>query len=99
MEQWEPLPQNWIKININGAFDQTRRVGLGVVIQDCQGKVLLTFWRVLFDSTSAEEVDARACRKGLDLAVEWVKKKGIIESDCLSIITMVNSNEKSRSML
>ncbi|GJN25469.1 hypothetical protein PR202_gb13298 [Eleusine coracana subsp. coracana] len=58
-----------------------------MVIRDSQGTALLTSWRVLFDSSSAEEVEAMACREGLELAVEWENKKSIVESDCLSVIT------------
>ncbi|GJN38324.1 hypothetical protein PR202_gb27354 [Eleusine coracana subsp. coracana] len=86
-------------MDINMAQELTGKAGLGVVMRDSQGTALLTSWRVLFDSTSAEEVEAMACREGLELAAEWENKKSIVKSDCLSVITMVNSKEDSRSVL
>ena len=67
--------------HVDGAY----AAGIGIIIrdQDHCGKVLLTAWKAQFDdSGSAEEVEALACREGLNRAAEWIQEQRILESDC-----------------
>lgn len=56
--------------------------GVGVLIWDHWGKVLLIAWRAVSDAGSAEEVEAYTCREGLLLAAEWTPHHAILETDC-----------------
>ncbi|RLN33118.1 hypothetical protein C2845_PM03G03460 [Panicum miliaceum] len=68
----KPADPGWVKINVDGTFsEQTGEAGVGVVIRDHLGKVLLAAWRVIFDASSVEEVEALACKEDVLLAAEW----------------------------
>ncbi|GJN36873.1 hypothetical protein PR202_gb25808 [Eleusine coracana subsp. coracana] len=85
--KWEPPPEGWIKINVDGGFDNDMgKAGIGIVIRDAFGKALLCSWRVPFRARNAEETEAVAATEGLRLAVEWNQEKAILESDCASVI-------------
>lgn len=73
-EHWEPPPVGWIKINVDGASDAAGRAGVGVIIRDERGHVLLTSWRAIFRCLDSEEIEALACKEGVELAAEWANK-------------------------
>nr|TKW26067.1 hypothetical protein SEVIR_3G161600v2 [Setaria viridis] len=80
--QWKPPDPGWFKINVDGAFSERSGAGgVGVVIRDHLGAVKLAAWRVIFGASNAEEVEARACKEGADLAAEWIRAPVILESD------------------
>jgi hypothetical protein len=54
-------PNGYIKINVDGAYSE-QEGGLGVMIRDHRGKVLLSAWKILSRASSAEEVEACVCR-------------------------------------
>ncbi|GJN03183.1 hypothetical protein PR202_ga20593 [Eleusine coracana subsp. coracana] len=79
--RWIPPPQGWVKINVDGAFStESCKGGIEVVIRDSEGQVLLSSWRVIFKADSAEEVEALACKEGVQLAGEWVHMSAILET-------------------
>uniref|UniRef100_K3ZDE6 RNase H type-1 domain-containing protein n=1 Tax=Setaria italica TaxID=4555 RepID=K3ZDE6_SETIT len=85
--QWKPPDPGWFKINVDGAFSERSGAGgVGVVIRDHLGAVKLAAWRVIFGASNAEEVEARACKEGADLAAEWIRAPVILESDRAMVI-------------
>lgn len=96
---WDPPPEGWIKINVDGAFDVSGRAGIGVVIRDTAGQVLLSAWKMITVGTSAEEIEALAIREGLALASEWENKQAVVESDCLSLVNTLKENRGAKSTL
>ena len=76
---------------MDGAFiAESDQAGAGVVIRSHTGEVLLSSWRALFGVASVEEVEAKACLEGIQLAVNWEREKAILESDCESVIKALN---------
>jgi hypothetical protein len=43
--RWEPPADGWIKINVDGAFEESGRAEVGLVIRDHQGTILLSGWK------------------------------------------------------
>jgi ribonuclease HI len=71
-----------LKLNVDGSFVvQTGEAGVGVVIRDNRGEVVLTAWRVLYRCASADEAEAQACTEGLRLASQWCPGPIVVESD------------------
>jgi hypothetical protein len=55
---WEPLEHGWVKVNVDGAFDQlTGRAGIGIIIRDSSGKPDLCAWKANSDELNAEETE------------------------------------------
>lgn len=72
IEIWDPPPDRWIKVNVEGSFvSETGAAGVGVVVRNHKGDVILTAWRVLFCCESAEDVEGQACAEGLRLVSQW----------------------------
>ncbi|XP_072148502.1 uncharacterized protein [Setaria viridis] len=95
--KWKAPDPGWIKINVVGAYsEQSEHAGIGVVIRNSNGKVLLSAWRVIFAAVSAEEVEALACKEGVALAVEWASEPVILESDCAAVIQYIKEASKVR---
>ncbi|RLN33427.1 hypothetical protein C2845_PM03G29100 [Panicum miliaceum] len=82
VSRWKPPKDGWTKINVDGAFDaKTGEGGVGVIIRDNQGSVLLSAWKYIQMGHDAEEVEALACAEGLLLAGEWYPPRAILEMD------------------
>jgi hypothetical protein len=95
---WSLPEENWIKVNVDGAYlEHTGKAGIGVAIRDHSGSVLLSAWKVIFGASSAEEVEAQACREGLALAAEWTPRPTILESDCSTVIGYLVKPQSQRT--
>jgi ribonuclease HI len=98
LASWNAPPQGWCKVNVDGACPvDGGEAGLGVVIRNCAGTVLLSSWRWVDHASDAEEIEAMACREGLTLAGEWCHQPIILESDYLSVIKNLAKPEDQRA--
>ncbi|WVZ69136.1 hypothetical protein U9M48_017972 [Paspalum notatum var. saurae] len=95
------LPESgWIKINVDGAFDDnSKEAGIGVIIRDESGQVLLSSCRYVYAGSDAEEIEALACKEGLSLEAEWINKRAILETDCKSVKEALKKPRCLRSKL
>ena len=92
--RWVPPPTGWAKCNVDGSFvSQSGEAGVGVVVRDSEGQVILTAWRVIFRCQDAVEAEALACLEGLRLAAQWVQGSIILESDCAQVIQAMQQKE------
>ncbi|GJN09463.1 hypothetical protein PR202_ga27471 [Eleusine coracana subsp. coracana] len=98
--EWSPQEEGKLKINMDGSFIlETREAALGVIIRDQEGQPLLTARRQLFHYKSAEEAEALACLDGVRLAGRWPGCDVILESDCASLVSKLQSVEVDKSLL
>lgn len=87
-DRWSAPQEGWVKIYVDGAFDDSSgEGGIGVVIRDSTGAVQLTAWKNVADGRDAEELESLACKEGLSLAADWCQQCAILETDCCSIAT------------
>lgn len=99
-ERWKAPDAGWIKINVDGAFDSiSNEGGLGIIIRDHLGAVLLSAWFFISAGSDAEEMEALACKEGLCLAAEWCNQRAILSTDCSTIAEILNSRDLRRSQL
>lgn len=97
---WTAPPEGWVKVNTDGAFIlQSREAGVGVIIRDHTGKVLISSWTLLRSCASAEEAEALALRDGIRLLVEWVRLLAILELDCANLVSGLAASARDRSPL
>ena len=77
--KWQKPDAGWIKINVDGAYDDnTREGGIGIVIRDDMMAIKLTAWKHIVRAEDAEEVEALACVEGMKLAQEWCPARAIV---------------------
>jgi ribonuclease HI len=97
-DKWEPPPEGWLMINVDGAFDErTGEGGTGVVIRDHTGKITLTAWSFFQGGGSAEEAELLACREGIHLAADWCPGSMLLVTDCSPVAAMLSSSTGNRS--
>jgi len=95
---WRPPEDGWTKVNVDAAYRQeSGEAGIGMVIRDHMGRILLSAWKKVHSVGSAEEVEALACKEGLSLAAEWCPGPTILESDCASVVRYLARPEEQRS--
>jgi hypothetical protein len=71
-QPWIPPRSGWVKINTDGAFSEALgEAGIGVIIRNHRGRVILSGWKYLSKAGLTEEVEALAAREGLALAADW----------------------------
>ncbi|XP_035547375.1 uncharacterized protein LOC118348911 [Juglans regia] len=92
IQTWEAPPPNTFKVNLDAAIDKIKcKVGVGVIIRDCEGKVIasLRSSRGLF--LDAQLGEAVAVLKATSLCVNLELRQVVFEGDALSIVKAVNS--------
>ena len=98
--KWQKPDAGWIKINVDGAYDDnTREGGIGIVIRDDMMAIKLTAWKHIVRAEDAEEVEALACVEGMKLAQEWCPARAIVAIDCASVVALLQQHEDQRSRL
>ncbi|KAL5823208.1 hypothetical protein ACOSQ4_021108 [Xanthoceras sorbifolium] len=71
VERWLAPSPGWFKINSDVAVDvRGRRLGFGVVIRNCTGKVLVSYTSLLLGFFSSDIGEALAILRGLRLAID-----------------------------
>ncbi|KAG2557545.1 hypothetical protein PVAP13_8NG240002 [Panicum virgatum] len=69
-EAVSPLPRS---CNLDSYMKEASgEAEIGIVIRDLLVSVKLTAWKMMFDTSNAEEMEALACKEGIGLAAEWL---------------------------
>jgi hypothetical protein len=85
--EWQPPPKGGYLANVDAGWDvQIKKAGIGVVLRDETGAVIVSEWKHLPLCASAEEAEARACLDGLHHIIKMQRWPGIVESDCMRVI-------------
>jgi hypothetical protein len=98
--KWAPPMSGWVKLNTDATYCwDSGRASTGSVVCDHDGNVLLTAWKVIRRCGSPEEAEAEACVQGIKLVAEWIKEPTVVESDCQTLITAMESSNVESSMV
>ncbi|KAL5783297.1 hypothetical protein ACOSP7_008326 [Xanthoceras sorbifolium] len=98
VERWLAPSPGWVKINSDVAVDvRGRRLGFGVVIRDCTGKVLVSYTSLLLGLFSSDIGEALAILLGLRLAIDMGLSTVCVESDAASVVKQLSSQVSSCS--
>ncbi|XP_071678543.1 uncharacterized protein [Lolium perenne] len=98
--KWDPPPQGWIKVTVDGSFLQEHERGTtGAVIRDHLGKIIVDAGNTIPRCNSVEEAEAFALLEGAKLAKEWTNGLVIFESDCIQVVNAVHQGRESLSNL
>ena len=93
---WQPLGPGQYKVNVDGALFATENtVGLGVVIRDKHGQVMVSLSERIPLPSTVIEVEALAARQGMELAVETSFRNIVLESDSQILITALREDSYS----
>jgi ribonuclease HI len=96
--RWQPPPNAWVKINVDGSFNPSSTTGsTGCIARDHDGHFLAARSRWNNYAQNALITEALACRDGIELAKSLGVQQVIIETDCQNIVNHWNNRRNERS--
>ena len=85
--RWSPPPIGWFKANFDVAlFQDVGQAGLGVIIHDSQGLVMVSLAQNIQLASSVAEMEALAATRALELVAELGFDRVIFEGDSTLVI-------------
>ncbi|KAF5469518.1 hypothetical protein F2P56_013583 [Juglans regia] len=97
--RWQPPPAGVLKLNIDGAtFHEQCRSGVGMVLRDERGKVLLTASKPKHDVSDPIEIEFLAVLRGLQICFPLGISELEVESDSLLVVQKINKEQESMSI-
>lgn len=94
---WQPPDEGWWKLNIDAAV-QSDRVGVGMVVRDNTGDMVMGAGCKLELNCAAKLAEARAALFGLQYAFDAGYRKVVLESDCSSLIDLLKGKASEASI-
>ncbi|KAK0603911.1 hypothetical protein LWI29_010038 [Acer saccharum] len=90
-DRWSPPDQGLLKVNCSAAMDKRRRrIGLGTVIRDSEGRVMACCSQVCDANFDLETAKAMAVYKGLKFWDDCGLGSCIVETDSFAVINNIN---------
>lgn len=93
-DSWQPPCEDFIKINFDAFVGSGYMRGLGVVIRNDHGCILMTRTKRVQANWSANFTEASTTVYGLEMARRMGFKKIHLEGDALNIITSIKNKEQ-----
>ena len=94
--KWQPPGPGQYKVNVDGAlFAAENTAGLGVVIRDEHGQVMVSLSERIPLPSTVIEVEVLAARRGMELAVETSFRNIVLESDSQILIKALREDSYS----
>ncbi|KAK1551128.1 hypothetical protein Q3G72_030748 [Acer saccharum] len=94
MVRWIPPPPWVFKINSDAAMDvKLGKVGVGIIIRNVRGDVLSSSPQPISAGFGVQIAECVALLRGLQLGVSLGLVPCIVESDALTVVNLVNSNQ------
>lgn len=91
--RWSPPPHNFFKLNVDGSiFFNHNGVGIGLILHDFAGITLKSICCVEAGLCELEDIELLATLRGLQFCLRMGFKNLIVESDCLFMVQVCNSN-------
>lgn len=98
--KWCAPPPEFVKINIDAAFQTTTGVGgWGATVRDHSGDILLAAAGRLDHLASAFQAEAEALLKTVQLAESYGIGRALFETDCLNLQMALSSTTQDRGPL
>ena len=87
---WVPPPQVQYKVNTDGVvFSNQRKVGLGMMICDSSGNVIVALSSPMVGPLGALEMEAKALEIGMHFTIDIGIRDAVFESNVLEIINAI----------
>lgn len=95
---WVAPLEGEIKVNVDAGWDAiSKKAGVGIIVRDHTGNVIVSEWHPVLGCWNAEEAEARAAIDGLKLLIKLGRWPATLETDCLRVAHMLSSVEIDRS--
>ncbi|KAF5478058.1 hypothetical protein F2P56_004648, partial [Juglans regia] len=99
MCRWLPSEQGMLKLNVDGAvFASQQRAGVGVILRDDKGEVILSACKKENDINDHLEIELIAILRGLQICLPLGIPQLVIESDSLLLVDEIQNDKAPRSL-
>ncbi|XP_056688697.1 uncharacterized protein [Spinacia oleracea] len=95
--KWSPPSIARYKLNTDATLSKEGKVGLGMVVRDGYGDVMMAAGRTLDGLTGVLEEEAEAMLFGLKYAYDAGLRRLEVEYDCLQLVELAKKNQELRS--
>ncbi|XP_048493125.1 uncharacterized protein LOC125493684 [Beta vulgaris subsp. vulgaris] len=95
--KWEAPGQDLLKLNVDAAFKKEARVGMGAVLRDCVGDVLMAMCDLWKGECEVHVGEAMAVRQGIKVAMEAGFLSFIIETDNTTVYHALKNKKTEAS--
>jgi ribonuclease HI len=87
-KKWSKPSPNIVKLNVDGAYKDAN-AGVGAVVRDHQGAVILAACRQVLHCHDATEAELMAIEDGLKLTLQWTTACFTVETDCSEALELI----------
>jgi ribonuclease HI len=92
--KWIAPTEGSLKANVDAGWDEvSKKAGLGIIIRDHEGQVILTEWKHVLSCANGEEAELQACIAGIKHLISIGCGQGIVESDCLRAVQAISKGQ------
>jgi hypothetical protein len=96
-EWWQPPEPGSFKLNVDGAFTNSA-AGIGCVVRDHAGAVVLAACRKLEHCRDATDVELAALEEGIRLTLQWTNARFFVETDCAEAVQLIKDSTPNTSV-
>ncbi|CAO2828302.1 unnamed protein product [Amaranthus hypochondriacus] len=96
-QSWRPPSYGWVKVNFDAYVADNAIRGLGIVVRDSQGKLLVAGVRRIKSLWPVDICEAAAALFGLQVALKTGCENIHLEGDSLSVISAINHEVEGRA--
>jgi hypothetical protein len=96
-EWWQPSEPGSFKLNVDGAFTNSA-AGIGCVVRDHAGVVVLAACRKLEHCRDATDVELAALEEGIRLTLQWTNARFFVETDCAEAVQLIKDSTPNTSV-
>lgn len=96
--RWYPPPVEVYKLNSDAAVFKSGQIGMGGVIRDNVGEVVMATSKRMDGMMDADVAEALSARHGLQIALEAGYSALILEVDCLKLFNSLKEGKIESSL-
>jgi ribonuclease HI len=86
-----------VKLNTDGSFVNSQEEGIGMILRDHRGAVIVTASKRLQQCADATDAELAAIEEGLAMALNWTALN-MVKTDCAQAIHLINRGTPNTSI-
>ncbi|KAK1644842.1 hypothetical protein QYE76_062647 [Lolium multiflorum] len=96
--KWKPPAANQAKLNTDGAFVNNNEAGIGMILRDHHGKVIVASSREILQCQDATEAELMAIEEGVQLGLLYTTLPFSVETDCSEAVELIKEATPNTSI-
>jgi hypothetical protein len=97
-KRWAPPGRIHAKLNTDGAFLNSNEAGIGMVLRDHKGQVIVAACREVTQCQDATDAELMAIEEGIQLGLLWTTLPFFVETDCSEAYELIHKATPNTSI-